>query len=339
MSKSLAVKYRPTDWSEVYGQKSTIKILQQELETNSFKNCYLFCGPSGDGKTTIARILASKVNKGKGQPIEVDGASNNSVDNVRSIIKASQERAIDSEYKIFIIDECHALSNAAWQAFLKSIEEPSKYTIYIFCTTDPQKIPATILNRVERFNLSRLSVADIQERLSYICDREGLTNYAQSVEYIAKISNGGMRDAIAYIDKCSSYSKDLSIENVLEAIGNFSYDNMFKLLNAFIDNDISTILSILSKYSDKGFDMKLFIDQFISFVIDVSKFNLFKNFNNITIPKYFEEELKHTVAIENASNYFLYILDKLLNLKATLRNDSDINSTIQIVFMQIAQCK
>ena len=152
MAESLAVKYRPRTFADLCGQSSVVKILTRQIETGEFKNAVLFNGASGCGKTTIARIIANMINNGVGEPIEIDAASNSSVDNVRQIIHDAQERSIDSKYKIYIIDECHSLSNQAWQAFLKCIEEPPKYTIFIFCTTDPQKIPETIKNRVQRLD-------------------------------------------------------------------------------------------------------------------------------------------------------------------------------------------
>lgn len=339
MSKSLAVKYRPTEWEDVCDQKSIIKVLQQELVTNNIKNCYLFCGISGAGKTTMARLLANKINKNVGEPIEIDAASNNGVDNVREIIKGAQERSLSGEYKIYIIDETHALSNQAWQALLKLIEEPPQYTIFIFCTTDPQKIPATILNRVERFNFTRISTESIISRLAYICEQEHFTNYEQTIRYIAKIANGGMRDAIAILDKCGSFSTDLSIENIVDIIGMYSYDSLFSLLNAFIDDDEKKIFEIINMYYDKGNDLKTFIDQLLSFVLDVCKYAIFKSCDLLTIPAVFEEELKHTTAIDNPVNYLMYISDKLLELKNTIRFESNIKSVIEITFMQIARCK
>ena len=147
--QSLATRYRPKTLEEVCSQASIIKILKKQIQTGQIKNCYLLCGPSGTGKTTIARILAYLINEGKGEPIEIDAASNNSVDNVRNLIDQAHERAIGCKYKIFIIDECHMITPQGWNAFLKCIEEPPAFTIFIFCTTDPQKIPATILNREE----------------------------------------------------------------------------------------------------------------------------------------------------------------------------------------------
>ena len=133
--ESLAVRYRPDKFEEVCGQGATITILRRQLELREFKNAYLFVGPSGVGKTTLARIFANGINQGVGQPIEIDAASNNGVDNVKAIVSSAQERSLDSEYKIYIVDEAHMITTAGWNAFLKCIEEPPQYTIFIFCET------------------------------------------------------------------------------------------------------------------------------------------------------------------------------------------------------------
>ena len=173
--KALAIKYRPTTFDEVVEQTSTKIILQQQIEAGDFKSAYLFVGSAGTGKTTCARIFANDINKGMGNPIELGAASNNGVDDVRNIIQQAKTKSINSEYKIFIIDECHALSNSAWQAMLKIIEEPPAKSIFIFCTTNPERIPKTILSRVQRYDFSRISTESIVERLLMILEQE---NYA-----------------------------------------------------------------------------------------------------------------------------------------------------------------
>lgn len=339
MAESLAVKYRPQEWEEICGQKSIIHILSRQIELNEIKNAYLFCGASGCGKTTAARIFANKINNYVGNPIEIDGASNNGVENVKNIIKAAQERAIDSKYKIYIIDECHSLTNQAWQAFLKCIEEPPTYTIFIFCTTDPQKIPATILNRVQRFNFTRISIDAIINRLKYICQSEGFINYDEACEYIAKISDGGMRDAICTLEKCSSYDTNLMIENVLESLGNYSYNTFFELINNIIDGNEGNVINIIDSYYAQGNDLKIFVDNFLAFCLDISKYSIFRDISMTTLPSTMKMELDNSINFDNSSKYYSYLLDRLLDLKQSLKNDSNIKSTIIVSFLKLTRCQ
>ena len=173
MSVSLAVKYRPASFDQVVEQSATKVILKQQLETGDIQNAYLFCGGAGTGKTTCARIFANEINKGKGTPVELDAASNNSVDDVRDIIKQAKLTSLDAEYNIFIMDEVHALSNQAWQAMLKILEEPPAKSIFILCTTEKNKIPKTILSRVQQFNFQRISTNAIASRLTEVLKQEG----------------------------------------------------------------------------------------------------------------------------------------------------------------------
>ena len=338
MAEALSVVYRPQRFEDVCSQSSIVKILQRQIDTGEFKNAYLFAGASGCGKTTCARIFANEINKGVGSPIEIDAASNNGVDNVKNIIRSAQERSIDSKYKIYIIDECHSLTSQAWQAFLKCIEEPPTYTIFIFCTTDPQKIPETIKNRVQRYTFNRIPVNIIRDRLAYICRQEGFTNFAESVDYIAKISDGGMRAAISYLDKCAGYSTDLNINNVLASLGNYSYDTFFSLINSMIDGHEAPVLMTISKFYDEGNDLKLFVDQFINFCMDVAKYALFNSCELTRIPSSMEDRLKHATNFDNATGYYNYVLDKLLALKNMLKSDNTPRVTIEIMLLQITRC-
>lgn len=335
--ESLAVKYRPKEWEEVCGQGSIIKILNRQLELKELRNAYLFSGASGCGKTTLARIFANKINGNVGHPIEIDAASNNGVDNVKSIIKSAQERSIDSKYKIYIIDECHMITTQGWNAFLKCIEEPPTYTIFIFCTTDPQKIPATILNRVQRFNITRISVSKVRDRLAYICKSEGYTNYEEAIDYISKLCDGGMRDSISTLEKCVGYSTNLLIDNVLEALGNYSYDTMFNLINGMIDGNEASVLSILDDFYYAGNDLKLFVDMYLTFCLDISKYTIFKSCEMLKIPSSMEERLKGSINFDNASSYYMYIVNQLLELKNMLKNDSNMKSTIEVMFMKMTR--
>lgn len=337
MSQSLAVKYRPTDFDSVVSQESIIKILKRQLEIGDVKNTYLFCGASGCGKTTVARAFANAINEGIGSPIEIDGASNNGVDNVKQIIKSASERSIDSKYKVYIIDECHALSNAAWQAFLKCIEEPPTYTIFIFATTDPQKIPSTILNRVMRFNFTRIDSSKIRDRLMYICNQEHFLNYEDACDYISRISNNQMRDAIATLEKCADYNNDLNIENVMNAIGSYSYDVFFDLVNFIIDGKTDNVIDILTYLYNKGNDIKLFVDQFLSFVLDICKYCICKTYNVTKLPFSYETRLKGSTNFDFPEKYYCYLSDRLLELKNMLKNDITPRDTVEVFFIKMCR--
>ncbi len=337
MAESLATEYRPKEFSDVCGQESIIRILQKQIDSKEYKHSYLFTGPSGCGKTTLGRILASKINGSLSGLEELDAASNNGVDNVRNIVKSAQERSISSKYKIFLIDECHSLTNAAWQAFLKCIEEPPEFTIFIFCTTDPQKVPATIVNRCQRYNLSKISTDKIIDRLGYICRCKGFTNYQESIEYIGKISDGGMRDAIATLEKVVSYDTDMSIEKTLEVLGTYSYSMFFKLINDIIDSKVDEVIKTVSSIYHKGNDLKLFVDQFFNFCLDVTKYCLFRTTDLIEIPNSQKEALDLSTNFENAEKYYMIIVDKLLSLKSKIKNDTSVRTTVEATFINIAR--
>lgn len=342
--EALATKYRPQTFESMVGQEAVITILKKQLETETFKNTYLFCGPSGDGKTTIARIFANVLNRGFGSPIEIDGASNNGVDNVRAIIEESKLRAIDSEYKVIIIDECHMLTIQAWNAFLKCIEEPSPYTIFIFCTTDPQKIPATILNRVQRFNLTRIPTDLIKQRLLYIATSEGCTDIEAACDYIAKLCCGGLRDGIAMLEKCIGLSKNLNIKNVIYSLGNFSYETFLKLTNGLVDRDERTVIAIIEDCHNSGSDLKLFISQYLDFILDLNKYCLFKDMGVTKIPGYLKDTgnnlcVDYAVGFEGSLAYFNKLSEYLLNLKNELKNDTMPKTTVEIALLGICRGK
>lgn len=337
MSKSLSTKYRPKDFESVCGQNSIVKILQRQIQLKDYKHAYLFTGSTGIGKTTLCRILASKINGNLSGVEEIDGASNNGIDNIRNIIKAAQERSVSSEYKIFIIDECHALTNQSWQALLKCIEEPPQYTIFMFCTTDAQKIPSTIINRCQRYNLSKISDEKIYNRLKYICEQEHFINYEETIRYISKTCNGGLRDAISTLEKVSSYSTEFNIETTLEILGNYSYDILFNLVNNIIDSKQDLVLKTISSIYYNGDDLKVFVDKFLSFCLEITKYCLFKDIKMIEIPDSFEQALNSSINFNTPEKYYMILVDKLLELKNLIKSDNNIKTTVEAYFLRMCR--
>lgn len=287
--QSLAVKYRPRTFDDVVEQDVVRKVLQRQVSTRDIAPAYLFCGGAGTGKTTCARIFAHEINAGVGVPIEIDAASNSGVDDVREIIRQAQTRALGQSYKVFIIDECHSISNTGWQAFLKVLEEPPGGCVFIFCTTDPQKIPKTIISRVQRFDFTRISTNGIFDRLMYVLRNEDIpqlqgNDLVDAVEYVARIADGGMRDAITLLDKCLAYSTSLTVENVVNALGSVGYDDMMCLLRCLIAGDQRGAVELVRKLFNAGKDMRLFVTQFTRFLLDVCKLLVGCSWSDVLIP-------------------------------------------------------
>lgn len=330
--QTLAVKYRPKTFDDVTEQNSIITILSQQIENSDFKNAYLFVGGAGTGKTTTARIFANEINKGSGTPIELDAASNSGVEDVRNIIQQAKTKSLDSEYKIFIIDECHSLSNTAWQAFLKLIEEPPAKSIFIFATTNPEKIPKTILSRVQRYDFKRISQQGIVDRLLYIlCEENEIDEgergiSVEAIEYIAKLSDGGMRDAITLMDKCLSYSRELTLENVVKALGITDYDTMIDLTDSYINRENKNIIKIIEQIHNDGKDLKQFIRQYINFVLDIKKWLILDSFEYINLPKVesIETMLNNILADRNRGSEDIIneLLDLLIKINTNIKYDS-----------------
>lgn len=333
---TLATKYRPKEFKDVCGQSSIIRIFEQQIATKTFKNFILLCGPSGCGKTTLARILANKINGTTGTYIEKDAASHNSVDDMRQLIEIASERSLDSEYKIIILDEVHMLSNQAYNSLLKFAEETPTYTIVILCTTDPQKIPQTIINRCQVFNLSRIDDSLLTQRLVDICNAEGYQYELPAIDYIVKLSSGSARQSITYLDKCKDFSTMISIQNVKEVLGDCSYDTFFALTNALIDNNKKGVSIIIDNLYKSGTDLKLFISNFTSFVLQLAKYCVLGNsLEGSRIPKTYLNDVVYSTNVENNSKVFCDLVDRLLKVKQAIKNDSDINTTIEIMLLNI----
>lgn len=341
--KSLAVKYRPNTFDAVCGNQVTVQILQRVLELGNPKNAYLFAGPSGCGKTTLARLFAKALNDNACDPYEIDAASNNGVDAVRAIMEAANQRSLTGTYKIYIIDECHAITTAGWQAFLKGIEETPEYTIFMFCTTEPNKIPATILNRVQRFNIAKIDTQEIKNRLMFISQQEGFTNYEDTCELISKLCDGCMRDAITKLDQCADLSSDLRLDNTKMVLGEAPFERMLKLTNCLIAGNEQYTLAAIDTLAREGKDLKQFTNEYLSFVLELTRYILFKNIALTNIPAYLENHedqmvsVKCTTAEENALAWFNYLTDKLLEIKNMIKYDTSVKAVVEAYLLQVCR--
>lgn len=338
MSQNLALKYRPQTLEELVGQPVTVKLLQSIVRSKNYSNAYLFAGNTGSGKTTASRCFAKAINKGQGNPIEINASTNNGIDDVRAIIASASQRSIDSEYKVIVLDECQMMTKDAWNAFLKLLEEPPAYTIFIFCTTDPNKIPSMILNRVQRYNFSAIPQDLIYKRLIYICEQEHFINYEKTCDLISKIVHGCMRDAIMKLEQCAMLSTDLSLENVKPILNNLSYENMFKLTWLLQDKNEAGILTLIDELASSSTSLKDFINTYLEFILELTKYILFKNINLTTIPSYLATEenpvVQQTVNFENAIEWFNKLVDLLLTIKTEIKYDTSYISTIKAYLLR-----
>ena len=327
--EALATKYRPSTFKDVVCQDNIKKVLTNQLETGEIKQAYLFAGSPGTGKTTSARIFANDVNGGKGKPIEIDGASNNGVDNIRSIIDDCRMKSLDSKYKVYIIDEVHMLSIGAFNALLKVLEEPPKGVIFILCTTDPHKIPATILSRLQRFDFKRIPQFEIVQRLKYILKEEGDTTYdIEALEYIAKLADGGMRDAIMKLDTVLGYTNNITLQAVLDCLGITNYQHLLGIVQGIINKQPAEPIQIIDNIYRDGKDLKLFVKDLNKFVLDLCKLNITRNKELTMIPTDIMRQCIHIAT--NTSKYDLVdILDGVNNLLDKIKYEQNPKNLIE----------
>ncbi len=328
--EALATKYRPRTFKDVVCQDNIKKVLTNQLETGEIKQAYLFCGSAGTGKTTSARIFANDVNEGKGKPIEIDGASNNGVDNIRSIIDDCRMKSLDSKYKVYIIDEVHMLSIGAFNALLKVLEEPPKGVIFILCTTDPHKIPATILSRLQRFDFKRIPQFEIVQRLKYILKEEDtyITYDIEALEYIAKLADGGMRDAIMKLDTVLGYTTNITLQAVLDCLGITNYEHLLKIVQGIINKQADEPIQIIDSIYRDGKDLKLFVKDLNKFVLDLCKLSITRNKELTMIPTDIMRQCIHIAT--NTSKYDLVdILDGVNNLLDKIKYEQNPKNLIE----------
>lgn len=280
--------------------------------------------------TTTCRIIANVLNEGQGEPIEIDAASYSGVDKMREIVTQAKIYPVGMKYKIFIIDEAHALSAASWAAGLKVLEESPAKTIFMFATTNPEKIPATILSRVQTFQLSKISLDGIINRLKYVIEcenKEGrnITYEDSAISYIAKLAQGGMRDALTTLDKALAYSTNLTSEGLVAALGLPEYDDYFALLAAYAKHDNTQIVNIIHKVYNSGVNFTKWFEGFHAFVMNIVKFIFIQDIECTMIPSHYKDKIanygpQHSVVC-------LKLANKLLKLNADLKSTAYLQET------------
>lgn len=320
---NLAAKYRPRTFDEMVEQTTVVEMVKgmcenSKLETRNF----LFVGPPGTGKTSISRVIANKLNDGVGEPIEIDAASNSGVDSMRNIIEQARSYPVGMKWKVFILDEVHAFSNAAWQAALKVFEEVPARTIFLMCTTNPEKIPHTIKSRVQTFQLSKISLSGIENRLKYIIEKENkegqeITYDDDAISYIAKMANGGMRDSITLLEKAIAGNKHITSVSLMESLGLPNYNDFFALLSAYAKKDNTAIADIIDRVYNSGVNFTRWMTDFHSFIINIVKYILLKDISKTMIPAHYIDRLskydsRHTIIC-------LKLANKLVKLNQELR--------------------
>ena len=285
-------KFRPRTFNEVVGQDHIVKALRNQIKTNRIGHAYLFCGTRGTGKTTLARIFAKAINcenPNDGNPclecsqckdiessralnvIEIDAASNNGVDNIRQLREEVEFPPADGKYKVYIIDEVHMLSQSAFNALLKTIEEPPEYAIFILATTESYKLPVTIISRCQRYDFRRISLESIKNQVMDLCTMENIQITPDAALFIAKCADGSMRDALSILDQCSAicYGEELDLNKVVNILGVTDLSNYKELLLNIYNNDTLNSINALKQIISRGVELKQFTTDFIWYIRNV----------------------------------------------------------------------
>ena len=348
--QALYRKYRPTNFDEVVGQTHIIQTLKNTIVQNRIAHAYLFCGPRGTGKTSIAKIFAKTLNCTNSQDapcgvcenckmaangshpdiIEIDAASNNGVDEVRNLIDKVKYAPMQGKYKIYIIDEVHMMTSGAFNALLKTIEEPPAHVIFIFATTEPNKVLPTIISRCQRFDFNKVSMHDIKYRLSVVCKNEGIEIDENGLTLIAQLADGGMRDALSILDQCVAYcSSHIDVNDIRKIYGVVTSEDIGKLFYSVYKKDVDSFVKDIQKYSDMGMDIKRLTADFIhmlkdSLILDYSENStLVSDMNKDMIRKYFKLapinfRIKCMEELMDTYNKYTYASNALDYLEASL---------------------
>ena len=348
--QALYRKYRPTNFDEVVGQTHIIQTLKNAIVQNRIAHAYLFCGPRGTGKTSIAKIFAKTLNCTNSQDapcgvcenckmaangshpdiIEIDAASNNGVDEVRNLIDKVKYAPMQGKYKIYIIDEVHMMTSGAFNALLKTIEEPPAHVIFIFATTEPNKVLPTIISRCQRFDFNKVSMHDIKYRLSVVCKNEGIEIDENGLTLIAQLADGGMRDALSILDQCVAYcSSHIDVNDIRKIYGVVTSEDIGKLFYSVYKKDVDSFVKDIQKYSDMGMDIKRLTADFIhmlkdSLILDYSENStLVSDMNKDIIRKFFKLapvnfRIKCMEELMDTYNKYTYASNTLDYLEASL---------------------
>lgn len=348
MYQALYRKYRPSNFDEVVGQKVIVKTLKNAIKYDRLSHAYLFCGPRGTGKTSIAKILAKTINctnlqdylpcnecenclqynnKQSVDIIEIDAASNNGVDEIRELRDKVGLVPSFGKYKIYIIDEVHMLTTSAFNALLKTLEEPPKHVIFILATTEPFKIPITILSRCQRFDFKKISVDDIVSRLRAIADAENIKIKDEILKEIAILSDGGMRDSINLLDQVNAYvggEKEVTYEDVHDVNGTLKPEELYDFISKIKSNDLKDALLLSDSYNDIGKNMTKVLEELISF------------FRNILIakvvPDYLNDNIYFDFYKKIASSYTVEQINDIMKLMNNSLYDMRLSNNPKVLF-------
>ena len=297
--KALYRTYRPQTFEDVAGQSHVTITLKNAIKENRIAHAYLFAGPRGTGKTTIAKILAKAINCTGDHPpcnecpnckaitqgdhpdvIEIDAASNNGVNEVRDLIDKVKYAPINAKYKVYIIDEVHMMTPEAFNALLKTLEEPPAHIVFILATTEPHKILPTIISRCQRFDFKRVDEHDIISRLEYVLKEENVEYDEESLEIISKLADGGMRDALSILEQCLAYDRHLTVENINKVYGLLANDEKIRLIKLLLTKDMKNVLKTLDHMMSLSIDLKRLTQDLIDVLKDVI---IFKNTQDLSL--------------------------------------------------------
>ncbi|MBS7149421.1 DNA polymerase III subunit gamma/tau [Intestinibacter bartlettii] len=359
MHKALYRVYRPKNFSDVIGQEHIVRTLKNQIENNNVGHAYLFCGTRGTGKTSTAKIFSRAVNctnLHNDEPcnecencreiledktmdvVEIDAASNNSVDDIRELRENVKYSPAKSKYKVYIIDEVHMLSQGAFNALLKTLEEPPSYVIFILATTEPHKIPATILSRCQRFDFKRVTVKDISSRMRYICEKEGIEADEKALNLIARNSQGALRDALSILDQCISFEGNkISYNDVIELLGSVNIEQLFDLAESIIKEDTRKSLQILNDFIIWGKDVRNLVNDLIDHFRNLMVCKISNDLDEIiSLPEETIDLLKQQAETIDTNN-LIRILNILSEAQDGMKISSNPRVLMEVTMMKIAQ--